>query len=587
MEELLQGLNCSLRVSGKIGDSIMMGIISAAMEEAYERILCSREGGLECLNDKSRFCGLAIMQLEWCLWFLEEEMDACGVESDDERQELISDLRATRDRIRRRLEETESAIADKEKELVGMSERESELRRALESKDEELHSLRASLGHDRARRSSPPKGGTVGNGGEAALSELKSIIIHQLDGLSCELTEGEAHLSDAIQRLGEEDDACENFSDRGETGQNSYAKNLRNLARRNVEKLFKKLSLGMSILRRRLLLTFEVAEEAIFFSEVAGDEQQLLHKLEDETLHILLENFLRDVNENDAPAFINGNSGTTIMEELGQVFLNPAAEDIRSFASVAFEGSGEEYLPCLSSSLQVPWISDEGSTAFTLEGLLPSLNSETMEPQIYQAEPLDDEAFWSVRSKLEKALQQIAMSRMQLRELGSDLGVPLDEKEHAVDDIIRQEKEETSSVSMQNRENQWGEIQSVITHLTCFSQDILDLLGTVCAKVQENMSRLEGLNCQLNLLVQQASSLRGTELVYRKAFIRRCYNLQIAEAEVDLLGDEVDTLIGLLEKIYLVLDYYSPVLQYYNGIMGILKMIKKELFGDVSAGSHK
>ncbi|CAA6657452.1 unnamed protein product [Spirodela intermedia] len=501
MEELLQGLNCSLRVSGKIGDSIMMGIISAAMEEAYERILCSREGGLECLNDKSRFCGLAIMQLEWCLWFLEEEMDACSVESDDERQELISDLRATRDRIRRRLEETESAIADKEKEL---------------SKDEELHSLRASLGLYRARRSSPPKGGTVGDGGEAALSELKSIIIHQLDGLSRELTEGEAHLSDAIQRLGEEDDACENFSGRGETGQNSYAKNLRNLTRRNVEKLLKKLSLGMSILRRRLLFTFEVAEEAIFFSEVAGDEQQLLHKLEDETLHILLENFLRDVNENDAPAFINGNSGTTIMEELGQVFLNPAAEDIRSFASVAFEGSGEEYLPCLSSSLQVPWISDEGSTTFTLEGLIPSLNSETMEPQIYQAEPLDDEAFWSVRSKLEKALQQIAMSRMQLRELG-----------------------------------------------------------------------LEGLNCQLNLLVQQASSLRGTELVYRKAFIRRCYNLQIAEAEVDLLGDEVDTLIGLLEKIYLVLDYYSPVLQYYHGIMGILKMIKKELFGDASAGSHK
>lgn len=496
MEELLQGLNCSLRVSGKIGDSIMMGIISAAMEEAYERIVCSREGGLECLNDKSRFCGLAIMQLEWCLWFLHEEMDACGVESDDERQELISDLRATRDRIRRRLEETESAIADKERELVGMSESESELRRALESKNEELQSLRFSLDLDRARRSSPPGGAAVGDCGEAALSELKSITIHQLDGLSCELTEGEAHLSDAIQRLGEEDDACENFSDGGETGRNSDAETPRNQLRTNVEKLFRKLSLGMSILRRRLLLAFEVAEEAIFISKVAGDEQQLLHKLENETLHLLLENFLQEVNGNDAPGFINGNFGTITMEELGQALFNPAAKDIKGFAGVAFEGSAEEYLPCPSSSLQAPGINDEGSTAFTLEeGLLPSLSSETMESQIYQSEPMDDEAFCSVRSKLEKALQQIAMSRMQLRELGSDLGVPLDEKEHAADklspadDIIIQETEETPSAPIENRENEWGEIQSVMTHLTGFSQDILDLLGTACAKAQENMSR--------------------------------------------------------------------------------------------------
>lgn len=37
-------------------------------------------------------------------------------------------------------------------------------------------------------------------------------------------------------------------------------------------------------------------------------------------------------------------------------------------------------------------------------------------------------------------------------------------------------------------------------------------------------------------------------------------------SQVDLLGDEVDTLLSLLEKIYLALDHYSPVLQHYPGV---------------------
>ncbi|KAF8413114.1 hypothetical protein HHK36_001090 [Tetracentron sinense] len=47
--------------------------------------------------------------------------------------------------------------------------------------------------------------------------------------------------------------------------------------------------------------------------------------------------------------------------------------------------------------------------------------------------------------------------------------------------------------------------------------------------------------------------------------MRRCYDLQKAEAEVDLLGDQVEALLGLLEKIYITLNHYSPVLQHYFG----------------------
>lgn len=36
--------------------------------------------------------------------------------------------------------------------------------------------------------------------------------------------------------------------------------------------------------------------------------------------------------------------------------------------------------------------------------------------------------------------------------------------------------------------------------------------------------------------------------------------------QVDLLGDEVDALLRLLEKIYIALDHYSPVLKHYPGV---------------------
>jgi hypothetical protein len=38
------------------------------------------------------------------------------------------------------------------------------------------------------------------------------------------------------------------------------------------------------------------------------------------------------------------------------------------------------------------------------------------------------------------------------------------------------------------------------------------------------------------------------------------------EFQVDLLGDEVETLLRLLERIYVALDHYSPILQHYPGV---------------------
>lgn len=43
----------------------------------------------------------------------------------------------------------------------------------------------------------------------------------------------------------------------------------------------------------------------------------------------------------------------------------------------------------------------------------------------------------------------------------------------------------------------------------------------------------------------------------------------VVESQVDLLGDEVETLLDLLEKIYIALDHYSPILKHYPGVSTI------------------
>jgi len=86
--------------------------------------------------------------------------------------------------------------------------------------------------------------------------------------------------------------------------------------------------------------------------------------------------------------------------------------------------------------------------------------------------------------------------------------------------------------------------------------------------------------CQFNPLVQQVSVLKKKEFWYKQILEIKCSNLRKAEAEVDILGDEVDTLLSVLGKIYIALDHYSPVLKHYPGVTDILNLVQKVLKGE-------
>nr|CAD1843660.1 unnamed protein product [Ananas comosus var. bracteatus] len=206
MDAFFSGLGHRLRVSGKVADSIMMGIVNSAMEGAYKKSL-SKEGDLERLNEKSRFCELAIMQLEWCLKFVQDEMDGSVVDDARDSEQLLADLLETRDRIQCRLEETEITITEKDRELTRRKENEAKLRLALEVKGEEVSSLLTALGLERVkdeRASEPVRCSTMGAQKDEfhMFDELTNSVGIQMQKLSSKLENGRQILTNLMQKRG-------------------------------------------------------------------------------------------------------------------------------------------------------------------------------------------------------------------------------------------------------------------------------------------------------------------------------------------------------------------------------------------------
>ncbi|CAL5068948.1 unnamed protein product [Urochloa decumbens] len=201
-------------------------------------------------------------------------------------------------------------------------------------------------------------------------------------------------------------------------------------------------------------------------------------------------------------------------------------------------------------------------------------------------------------SMIDNSIEQLQNVKTQINVATEDEGpdsdqngVPVKQAEMSTDkdDVSDSVKNNVEEGLEDKRKAQTGEID------TCFSMPpengnkemsippnkfqamFMDFAAVICGKLGTAVLRLRGLDKQLANLAEQVRSLKKSELIYRTAFTRRCCDLQTAEAEVDLLGDEVELLLGLLSKTYKALDHYSPVLHHYLGIREMLSMLGKEL----------
>ncbi|XP_047320587.1 WPP domain-associated protein-like [Impatiens glandulifera] len=178
----------------------------------------------------------------------------------------------------------------------------------------------------------------------------------------------------------------------------------------------------------------------------------------------------------------------------------------------------------------------------------------------------EESTFSSIRDKLEKSLQQLLQCKALLREFLFTLG-----------QIDTQEKLYTFGHTNDEVLSLGAARRLLSLPLTGFKETILEFETVACRRLENNFFRLEELEQQVKSLITITTSLRKKATLYEKAFFIRCQNLRIAEAEVDMLGDQVDMLVGLIGKIYSTLDQHSSVLSRYVPVWDALKMIKKEI----------
>lgn len=177
-----------------------------------------------------------------------------------------------------------------------------------------------------------------------------------------------------------------------------------------------------------------------------------------------------------------------------------------------------------------------------------------------------------LKANLEDSLQKIYQYEDQIGKLTKMLElVQLDSKS------VLEERDKTCLLLDAKDREYRKQIESAVHVIQEMTKAFVNLELRTTENMKWNNVRLENSTFQLGLLVKKVNVLRRTGLLYKQRLERRCSDLQKAEAEVDLLGDEVETLLGLLEKIYIALDHYAPILQHYPGVMEILKLVDRKL----------
>ncbi|GAY67676.1 hypothetical protein CUMW_258470 [Citrus unshiu] len=441
--------------------------------------------------------------------FVQEDADNNMFESCHEK--VLADLEEIKDRLQCRLQDSEMALREKDKELTERFENELKLRQALDAKEKELVALQnANVELERTKSdgvaelsmSSP---GSRDEDRDSEISELMHSVDQQVLHIEHEVIDEE--------RNGGID-----------------------------HKKIEQMGSDINILKETLHQAFEKMQNAIFLSELGPQEQQWRWTIEKDAICTLINGFVHDFKENlqEIQEFVFREAMKDACQEEGRKQDKSSSKN----RDGSFEGNGEEsfikkldmLLKCLEEDgdLMVSASSEVNEQKKQFDWV--EMETEKLnEHEIFQELMNEDEStFTSVRSELEKALDRLATSKTKMSELESSLGTADYDQERVDDQMIPADN-----------------FSHVFGNFELQAQE----------KLADKVLRLEEMKHRLDLLVELVSSIQKRELLYRTAFIRRRKNLQMAETEVDLLGDQVDALIGLLDKIYTTLHQHSPVLQ--------------------------
>ncbi|KQK12881.1 hypothetical protein BRADI_1g06570v3 [Brachypodium distachyon] len=116
-----------------------------------------------------------------------------------------------------------------------------------------------------------------------------------------------------------------------------------------------------------------------------------------------------------------------------------------------------------------------------------------------------------------------------------------------------------------SKKEQEKQLECILISIMKLSKEFVEIEQKLSTERTENRSK--DLSDHCSHMVRQAMVLTKISLWYKQMLETRRSELQKAEAKVVILGDKVNAHLGLLQKMHVTLDHYSPTLQQYPGIL--------------------
>lgn len=302
MDSFFSGLDSRLRAPVKAADSIMVGLVNTAMEDAYRKSLW-KDGDLDRLFHKLRFAELAVMQLDWCLRFVRGEMsEADG----DGHEELLDDLLETRDRIQARLDEAELAVAEADRDY--MRRRREEFGGPTRGSGEPTAA---------ARRG----GAEYEEDGARSFGELSGSVSRMMSRMRARLEDASSTLAALMERMSGEASPMARLQESGHEGEGVKGlSGFYSVAQLLME--FQEMVMDAGAVRDIVASSFDAMEGSVSALRSAMDERQWLMDAEREMYSAVVEGFLREINVGSNHTSSPGEGARTTWEHDGDATEN-------------------------------------------------------------------------------------------------------------------------------------------------------------------------------------------------------------------------------------------------------------------------
>ncbi|KAK8618221.1 hypothetical protein V6N13_132221 [Hibiscus sabdariffa] len=159
-----------------------------------------------------------------------------------------------------------------------------------------------------------------------------------------------------------------------------------------------------------------------------------------------------------------------------------------------------------------------------------------------------------LKTNLQQASEELEQHKAEIRELNSKL-------DQAVKDLNKSNDERRKLLLAAKGKD------DILSLVEANENEHRKQMKSIIILVRGLFKEFAAFECQVAEYMKRSNLSSMLTIGLSRIYV--CASSLLSSFQVDLLGDEVEVLLGLLEKIYIALDHYSPVLKHYPGVFNI------------------